>query len=267
MRFRERENPPATVPSGKQSPTPKLPPDVVYRRLIYVDAEAVLDFLSVLHGGEVVDRYQSVVAESGGDVGGGISLSAFGAGLGVRASRRRASKFEEQVRMTTSTHSAVAEIMNVLRKDEHLSIIKSRSDLEKLSDNWLVQVPYRSISLYPPDPSAKPDSRRWFAKPFSKDRSVPFRAFVARIVLDNDTWQPFMAGHAKHLKVDVAEFEETRHATVLGQAEIVRDKEKIEPLVRSVEGGGECIASIAPLGSEETFKGPDLLVRPLCIYK
>jgi hypothetical protein len=185
--------------------------------------------------------------------------------------------------MTTTAHSAVAEIMNAL--GDRLTLITEYAQLLNGGhENSLVKVPYQSISIDPPDPSGKPDSRRWFEKPFSEDRSVPLKAFVARLDLDDDDdWKPWMVGHAKHLQVDVDEFKEIRHATVLGQAEITGRKEEIHKRFRRVKGEGEVegevnvegegkvegeveyVAFVAPVERDQA--APSLLVRPLCIYK
>lgn len=256
------------VPRAGAPDPPRVPPPVIYRRFLYLDVESVLDFLSVLQGGEVLERYQSSVAESGGDLGGQIGLEALGIPLGVRAGWRRAAKLEEKVRMTTTAHAAVAAILRALEDSGERNLLTAPSDLAKVTvENSLVEMPYRSLlGLDPLDPRPEHDDRGWFERLTSRKTLKPAEPFVARIKTGCADWGAVLAGDGACLRVPTYEFRTLRQATVLGQVEIARGGEEVD--VREGEGG--FVASIVDRGlpvtdGEEVVNG--LVLRPLCIYK
>lgn len=260
-------------------------PSEVYRRFLYLDAEAILDWLAVLQGGQVLYRFQRSVAKRGGDLGGHISL----AGIGAKGSWRMARELEEQVEVVATTHSAVQEILSVLaRRDrgDRDAILTGcpKNGLEKL-ENDVYAIRFVSLDgLTPADPCRSPDHRWQPLRWLTGDRSQPGRTFSAQLATQDQGWRVCLTGNGEHLQVPAHELACVRHATVLGQIDVAHDGEEVQSApaldggtayrIVAVDHGADDKAGAtsmpAPVVAPTTASASPpraVIVTPLCIYK
>jgi hypothetical protein len=250
-------------------PAHRLPPSTVYRRFLYLDVDGMMNFLSVLRGGEVLDRYQVGVSESKGGLGAEIGLGSFGIPASVRAGAQKRRSLEEQVRLTTTAHSAFAEILIALEENEQRCVISSAEDLRGLTSNRLIELPYRRVERIDPeleDPAGKRDDRSWLKRRLAGDESKPPREFSA--LLDTEAGRAAIVGDGKYLLVGGDQLGLLRHATAVGQVEIPSAGREVVCRDAGGSPGGPVLRDVSECaGGADPYCTAEVLLSPICIYK
>jgi len=250
-------------------PAHQPPPSTVYRRFLYLDVDGMMNFLSVLRGGEVLDRYQVGVSESKGGLGAEIGLGSLGVPASVKAGAQKRKSLEEQVRLTTTAHSALAEILHALDENKQRCVIDSAEDLERLTSNLLIELPYRRMERIDPegeDPGGRKDDRSRLKRLLTGDQSRPPREFSA--LLDTKAGGAAIVGNGEYLLVSGGQLQALRHATVVGQVEIPADDREVvcggaegDPTGPALRDESECA------GGDDPYRKARVLLTPICIYK
>jgi len=242
---------------------------MVYRRFLYLDVESVMNFLSVLQGGEVLDRYRVSVVESKGGLGAEIGLAQFGFPASLKAGVHKRKSLEEHVRLTTTAHLAFAAILDVLEGSGERHVIVSADQLEGLTSNQLIELPYRRMERIDPegeDPAGKRDERSWPKRVLTGDQSKRPRGFSA--LLDTNAGCAAIDGRGEYLLVSGGQLRALRHATVVGQVEITSAGREVV-----CSGMEDDWAGLALRDMSESARGDDpyrearALLSPMCIYK
>ncbi|HEX5763872.1 MAG TPA: hypothetical protein VFY04_12230 [Solirubrobacterales bacterium] len=159
-----------------------------------------MDFLSVLQGGEVLERYVLGVSESNGHLGAEIGFEQLGLPASVKAGAQKRKSLEEKVQFTTTAHSGFAEIIRALEAAGERRVINKQDDVDELTHNQLIELPYRRVRRLDPEeePEGKRDERVWFAKLLG-DESKPPVEFSA--VLDTEVGPAAIVGNGGFLLV------------------------------------------------------------------
>lgn len=257
--------------SGRREslPSHRPPPSTVYRRFIYLDVDGLMNFLSVLRGGEVLERCQVSASESKGGLGAEIELGPIGLPVSFKAGAQKRKALEEQVHLTTTAHSAFAEVLHALDQNRERCVIDSAEKLKGLASNRLIELPYRRVEQIDPEEenlTGERDGRLWLTRRLTGDRSRPPRKFSA--ILDTHAGSAAIVGDGGYLLVDGDQFKALRHATVVAQVEVpVDDLEEVcgergaNPVGASLRDKPGCVNGGDP------YHNTKVLLSPICIYK
>ena len=98
----------------------KKPKARAYRSFLYLNGDEVINSLSALEGGDVDEVLVRHAEEGGGDFGGELNLPPAKA----RGGRKRARKFEEEVRRKRTYHSAATLLLKKLHEEEAIGVIE-----------------------------------------------------------------------------------------------------------------------------------------------
>jgi hypothetical protein len=248
---------------GRKFPAQQPPPSTTYRRFLYLDVEKMTDFLSVLRGGEVLERYVLGVSESSRHLGAEIGFAQMGLPASIKAGAQKQKTLEERVQFTTTVHSGFAEIIRALETEGERRVINDQDELDGLTHNQLIELPYRRVRQLDPEenPEGKRDERSRLAKLFG-DQPDPPVEFSA--ILDTEVGPAAIVGDGGFLLVGGQQLCELRYATVVGQVEIpAQGLESVcsclgRPALRD---DTECTVAKDPYGDAK------LLLSPVCIYK
>lgn len=120
------------------SGTLKKPKAQVYRSSLYLNADAVVNALAAIEGGDVDEVLVRQADEGGHDLGGGLGAGSTKA----KAGKRRARRHEEEMRRRRTEHSAATLLMRKLHEQEAIGRIEGeygREVYDELEENMVLE--------------------------------------------------------------------------------------------------------------------------------
>jgi len=120
------------------TPEFKKPEQKLYTRFLYLNGDEVINSLSALEGGDVDEVLTRQGEEGTGELGGEIDAKV----LKGKAGKKRARRFEEEMRRKRTVHSATSTLLRKLREANAIGVIGGDYDAtvyEQLEEHMLIE--------------------------------------------------------------------------------------------------------------------------------
>jgi ribosomal protein L12E/L44/L45/RPP1/RPP2 len=115
------------------------PSSRVFRSYVYLNGDEVLNALSALEGGDIDEVLTRMGEEGGGEVGGELDLKV----AKGRAGKRRARRYEEEIRKKRTEHSATTALLKRLHDEDAIGVLEGDYDegvYRELEEHMLIQL-------------------------------------------------------------------------------------------------------------------------------
>jgi hypothetical protein len=132
----------ADAANGFRKPATKL-----YRSFLYLDSDEVLNSLSALEGGDV----DEVLTKTGSEGAGGLEGQVGAGPLKAKGGKKSARKFEEEMKVKRTIHSAASTLLRKLEEAEAIGVIEGDygpAIYEELEEHMLLEFT-GSIQIHP----------------------------------------------------------------------------------------------------------------------